>query len=102
MRDGSSKEAPMREPGTPMMTDDEIRTIYGDVPISRQGRYVLVHVDRPSPMVIETRTREFNPDEFFTDECPLCQLLRDQGVIVFDERLFADEEDGDASDDPGN
>jgi hypothetical protein len=75
-----------------MFSDEEIRFTYGkNVIISRKGSFVLVHLDRPSAALLRSRTDEFDPDEFFCKDCPLCQLAREGGVVVFDDT--ATEED---------
>ena len=71
-----------------MLSDKEIRLLYGaSARISRKGSFVLVHLDNPSAKVIRERTLEFDPDEYFFDDCPLCQMLREGGVLVFDDSL---------------
>jgi len=71
-----------------MLSDKEIRLLYGKgARISRKGSFVLVHLDQPSETLIRKRTREFDPDEYFFDDCPLCQMLREGGVLVFDDSL---------------
>jgi hypothetical protein len=72
-----------------MASDRELRALYGqDVVISRKGRFVLVHLDRPNTQLVRSRTQEFDPEEFFCPDCPLCQMLMESGVIVFDDSLF--------------
>ena len=69
-----------------MLSDEEIRRRYGDeAVISRRRGVVLVHLDHPDQALVNERTEEFDPDEFFEPECPLCQLQRSQGVVVFDD-----------------
>lgn len=69
-----------------MLSDKEIQAIYGkDSVISRKGSYALVHLDRPSVELVSARTREFDPEEFFCPECPLCQMLKESGVVVFED-----------------
>jgi hypothetical protein len=71
-----------------MVTPEEIRLIYGEnAVISRKGAFTLVHLDRPSKAVVRARTRAFDPSTYFLDDCPLCQLAREGGVIVYDEPL---------------
>ena len=75
-----------------MLSNKEIRLLYGrGARISRKGSFVLVHLDQPSAKVIQERTREFDPDKYFFDDCPLCQLLRDGGILVFDDSLDAED-----------
>jgi hypothetical protein len=42
--------------------------------------------------LVQTRTEEFDPEVFFCPECPLCQMIKDSGVVVFDDSIFEDEE----------
>ncbi len=77
-----------------MLSDEEIAFLYGkDAVISRKGRFLLVHLDRPSRDVVKARTREFDPDQFFDADCPVCQLVKQGGVVVFDDTEFGDEEE---------
>ena len=76
-----------------MISDDEIRLVYGrNAVISRKGNFVLVHLDRPSARVVRQRTKEFDPDEFFEKDCPLCQMQKEGGVIIYDDSAYEDEE----------
>jgi len=75
------------------MSDEELRLIYGkDAVVSRKGAFALVHLDRPSAALLRSRTEEFDPDEFFCADCPLCQMLKEGGVIIFDDSVFEDDE----------
>jgi hypothetical protein len=74
------------------MTSEEIRLLYGEnAVISRKGAFTLVHLDRPSKALVRARTRAFDPSTYFLDECPLCQLAKEQGVIVYDEPVGTEE-----------
>jgi len=76
-----------------MLSNKEIRALYGrSVVISRKGAFVLVHLDRPSKATIERRRREFDPAEFFCPDCPLCQLLKKSGVVVFDDSIYEEDD----------
>ena len=76
-----------------MFSDEEIRLTYGkDVVITRKGRFILVHLDRPSAGLLHARTEEFDPEEFFLDECPLCQMAKEGGVVVFDDSAFEEDD----------
>lgn len=68
-------------------SEQELRKTFGeDVRISRVGKFNLIHLDNPSPQVIAKRIAEFNPDDLFEDNCPLCQMLRERGGnVVYDE-----------------
>jgi hypothetical protein len=77
-----------------MLSNEEIRAIYGPAAVvSRKGVFVLVHLDSPSAALVRRRTREFRPEDYFFDDCPLCQLLKPGGVVVFDDAVY--EDDGD-------
>jgi hypothetical protein len=72
-----------------MPSNKEIRALYGsNVVISRKGSYVLVHLDRPSAATVRKRRREFKPGEFFCPDCPLCQMLKESGVVIYDDSIF--------------
>jgi hypothetical protein len=66
--------------------DEELRRTFGEKAIvSRVGPFNLIHLDQPSPEEVERRMAEFDPNEFFEDDCPLCKMLREQGGnIVYD------------------
>ena len=75
-------------------SDAEIRALYGkSAVISRKALFTLVHLDSPSPAAVRQRRRDFDPAKFFFADCPLCGLLKESGVIVFDESVI-DGEDG--------
>ena len=77
-----------------MISDEEIFLVYGkDAIISRKGSFVLVHLDHPSRVLVESRTQDFDPDQFFHNDCEYCRLSRDGGVAVFDETRFDDDEE---------
>jgi hypothetical protein len=67
-------------------SDDALRRVYGDHALfSRVGSFTLVHLDSPAPDEVARRVADFDPDEFFFDDCPLCQSARAEGGhIVFD------------------
>lgn len=72
-----------------MPSNKEIRAFYGsEAVISRKGSFVLVHLDRPSAATVRKRSREFDPQEFFCAECPLCQMLKESGVVIYDDSIF--------------
>jgi hypothetical protein len=78
-----------------MLSDKEIRSLYGkSVVISRKGAFTLIHLDRPSKATIRRRRREFDPVEFFCPDCPLCQLLKNSGIVVFDDSIYETDDDG--------
>jgi hypothetical protein len=72
-----------------MPSNKEIRALYGsNAVISRKGSFVLVHLDHPSAATVRKRRREFNPLEFFCPDCPLCQMLKESGVVIYDDSIF--------------
>jgi hypothetical protein len=76
-----------------MISDKELRLIYGKgISISRKGSFVLVHLDRPSPDLMRERTEDFNPETFFCEQCPLCQMVKDSGVLIFNDSIFDEDE----------
>ena len=76
-----------------MFSNKDIRVLYGpDAVVSRKGAFLLVHLDRPSAATIRRRRREFDPQEFFCADCPLCQMLKEGGVVVFDDSILPQEE----------
>ncbi len=69
-----------------MPTDDEARALYGDdVIVSRKGDFALVHLDQPDERLVRQRTEEFDPDDYFDPDCPLCDMFRAGCVFLFDE-----------------
>ena len=75
-----------------MISRKEIRALYGEsAVVSRKGTFTLVHLDRPSKATVRRRNREFDPTEFFCPDCPLCQLLKGSGIVVFDDSIFEEE-----------
>ena len=76
-----------------MFSDEELFFTYGkNAVISRKGLFVLVHLDRPSAELVRARTEEFEPDAFFCPECPLCQMVKESGIIIFDDSIFEDDD----------
>ena len=72
-----------------MISKKEILLLFGqNAIISRKGRFVLVHLDRPSRAVVRARTEDSNPDEFFDSDCPICQTQKEGGIVVFDDGLL--------------
>ena len=73
---------------TKRLSAAEIRALYGKgAVISRKGLFTLVHLDNPSPAVVRQRRCEFDPAKVFCADCPLCRLLKEAAVIVFDESV---------------
>jgi hypothetical protein len=76
-----------------MISDEEIFFMYGkNAVISRKGRFTLVHLDRPTTELVRVRTENFDPDEFFDCNCPICDLTKEGGIVVFDDSPFDEEE----------
>jgi hypothetical protein len=76
-----------------MISDKELRLIYGkDISISRKGPFALVHLDRPSRESIRERTEDFNPETFFCEHCPFCQMVKDSGVLIFNDAIYDEDE----------
>jgi hypothetical protein len=76
-----------------MISDKELRLIYGkDIAISRKGSFALVHLDRPPLELILERTEEFNPETFFCEHCPFCQMVKDSGVLIFNDSIYEEDE----------
>jgi len=68
-------------------SDAELKRIFGeDAQVTRIGKFNLIHLDNPDPIELARRVREFDPDDFFEDDCPLCRMLREQGGnVVYDD-----------------
>ena len=76
-----------------MVSDEEIFFLYGkNAVISRKDGFTFVHLDRPSAELVRARTRGFDPDEYFKCGCNVCQLIKEGGVILFDDSRYEDEE----------
>lgn len=67
--------------------DDEIKMIFGEkAQVTRIGKFNLIHLDDPDPIELARRIEEFDPEEIFEDDCPLCRMLREQGGnVVYDD-----------------
>lgn len=63
-----------------------IQIHYGkQAPFSILGDVCLVHLDDPDEETIKEREREFLKDDGLDDDCPLCQLQREEGgFVVYD------------------
>jgi hypothetical protein len=76
-----------------MVSDEEIFLMYGkNAVISRKDQFTLVHLDRPSADLVRSRTVNFDPDEYFECGCRICQLVKEGGVILFDDSPYEEEE----------
>ncbi len=77
-----------------MISDEEILLLYGkNAVISRKGRYVFVHLDRPSRALVQARTRNFDPARYFHPGCWICRKMNEGGVIVFDDGAYEVDEE---------
>jgi hypothetical protein len=77
-----------------MLSNKEVRALYGrKAVVSRKGAFVLVHLDCPSKATMRRRRKEFDPARFFCPDCPLCQLLKKSGIVVFDDSIFDEGEE---------
>jgi hypothetical protein len=67
-------------------SDEALRKVYGnEAVISRVGRFTLIHLDSPTPETVHKREKEFDPADFFFDDCPLCAMAKEEGGhIIFD------------------
>jgi hypothetical protein len=67
--------------------DEDLKMIFGeDARVTRIGKFNLIHLDNPDPVELARRIEEFDPDEIFEDDCPLCKMLREQGGnVVYDD-----------------
>ena len=74
---------------SPSQTDEELRDVFGEhAVVNRVGRFNLIHLDNPTPETVEQRIGEFDPDDLFEDDCPLCQMLRKEGGnVVYDHAI---------------
>src|SRR5262245_15676100 len=71
--------------GTAMLSDNELRYLCGQNAHHTQGNFALIHLESPRLELTAERTRDFDPDTFFACDCPICQLTKASGVVVFDD-----------------
>jgi hypothetical protein len=66
--------------------EEYIKVHYGkQAPFSILGDVCLVYLDDPDEETIKEREREFLKDDGLEDDCPLCQLQREEGgFVVYD------------------
>jgi hypothetical protein len=66
--------------------EEYIKIHYGKkTPFSLLGDFCLVHLDNPDERIIKEREQEFLKDDGLHDDCPLCQLQREEGgFVVYD------------------
>ena len=64
-------------------TDEELRLMYGNhAVISRKRQFTFIHLDNPSPELIEARAADVGPDEFPCG-CRRCSISQQNVVIVY-------------------
>jgi hypothetical protein len=66
--------------------DEYIKIYYGkQAPFSIIGDFCLVHLDNSDEVTIKEREEEFLKDDGLDDDCPLCQMQREEGgFVVYD------------------
>lgn len=66
--------------------DEYIKIHYGkEAPFSIIGDFCLVHLDNPDEKAVKEREEEFLKDDGLEDDCPLCQMQREEGgFVVYD------------------
>jgi hypothetical protein len=66
--------------------EEYIKIHYGkQAPFSIIGDFCLVHLDNPDEKTIKEREEEFLEDDGLDDDCPLCQMQREEGgFVVYD------------------
>lgn len=66
-------------------SEESLRQRYGNnIKISRVGKFNLVHLDNPDEETMRKREQEFDPSDYFDDDCPICQEVRmHRGNIIF-------------------
>ncbi len=66
--------------------EEYIKIHYGkQAPFSIIGDFCLVHLDNPDEVTIKEREEEFLKDDGLDDDCPLCQMQREEGgFVVYD------------------
>lgn len=67
-------------------SEESLRQRYGNnIKVSRVGKFNLIHLDNPDEETMRRREREFDPSDYFDDDCPLCQEARKHGGnIIFE------------------
>ena len=61
----------------------ELRRIYGgEAVISQVSGFNLIHLDEPGDKKVLQRELEFDPEDYFEDDCPLCRMMREEGFDV--------------------
>lgn len=69
--------------------EKELKLMFGkNAVVSRIGKFNLIHLDNPSPQEEARRVRNFNPDNLFEDDCPICSMLKKQGGNVIYDNTF--------------
>ena len=67
--------------------EEYIKIHYGkQAPFSIIGDFCLVHLDNPDEKTIKEREEEFLKDDGLDDDCPLCQMQKEEGgFVVYDD-----------------
>ena len=64
-------------------SDEELRFWYGNnAVISRKRQFTFVHLDNPSPELVDAR-ENFSPDELFACGCRTCSISQQNVLIVY-------------------
>jgi len=66
--------------------EEYIKIHYGkEAPFSIIGDFCLVNLDNPDEKIIKEREEEFLKDDGLDDDCPLCQMQKEEGgFVVYD------------------
>jgi hypothetical protein len=74
-----------------MLSNKEIRALYGQNAVISER----IHSFWCTWIAVAGRSTkakaEFDPVDFFCPDCPLCQILKESGIVVFDESIFDEE-----------
>ncbi len=69
--------------------EKDLKRMFGkNAVVSRIGKFNLIHLDNPSPQEEARRVRNFNPDNLFEDDCPICRMMKKQGGNVIYDNTF--------------
>jgi len=69
--------------------EKDLKRMFGkNAVVSRIGKFNLIHLDNPSPQEEARRVRNFNPDNLFEDDCPICKMMKKQGGNVIYDNTF--------------
>jgi hypothetical protein len=76
-----------------MPSKKEIQELYGRNAVVSRKRPYLWFTWKPSRATVNRRRKEFDPMIFFCPDCPLCQLLKKSGIVVFDDSIYDEDEE---------